>query len=401
MEITLNITEDSKVELVKDSCEAVQGEKNVTILKLNFPSTIRGYSIDNYTKHIEFCECKELGECVKFFDVVEGDTYKLCDICTQFEKIMIQFTLKNFVDEAEPIVWKTIPFALEFCESINAENSKQGQVVLLCLEEIENAWEEFIKAHTLRIIYRVGDVPKADATSLGDTIFYLGANSTNPYVLTYGHYYRCNFANDKYEWTDLTIDPNLADVANGIREISKNQTMQLWVDTKEKLKNEMIQPNTIYIPEDHDMKETFDEILTEMTEDENYNILYPKKDKNGAYVQNDIILPVQRIVYDGQENLNNGDLLIELRHPVEDYQHLKFKLFAYDTVIWAETSVPTFGDITKILVYLPLDDGIHVFNVLFYFEDRTHIRLYGVQGVEWDTLNTFGLYLMKIYQIFE
>lgn len=263
MILTLNITEDSKVELIKDGCEAVQGEHNVTILNINFPSTIKGYSIDNYAKQIEFAECKELGECVKFMDVLEGNTYKLCSTCTQFEKLMIQFTLKNLVDEAEPIVWKTVPFMLEFCESINAENNKEVQVTLLSLAEIKaewatdlnttkNAWEAFIKAHTLRMIYKVGDVPTPDATSLGDTIFYLGENSTEPYTLTYGHYYRCNLANGAYEWTDLTIDPNLADVANGIREINHNQTMQFWVGTKEELENEVPQPNVGYIPQVED-----------------------------------------------------------------------------------------------------------------------------------------------------
>lgn len=300
MEITLNITEDSKVELVKDSCEAVQGENNVTILKINFPSTIKGYSIDNYTKQIEFGECKELGECVKFFDVLEGNTYKLCSTCTQFKKLMIQFTLKNLVDEAEPIVWKTIPFALEFCESINAENTKQVQVALLSMAEILTEWENYIKANTFRVINKVGDVPTADATSLGDTIFYLGANSTSPYTLTYGHYYRCNFVNDVYEWTDLTQDPSLEGVANGIREINNNQSMQLWVGTKEELKNETTQDNVIYIPEDHDMTETFDEILTEMAE---------KND--GVLKVSDTILPRKKLVWEKDKNHAGGSVYLE------------------------------------------------------------------------------------------
>lgn len=261
MILTLNITEDSKVELLKDGCEAVQGEHNVTILNINFPTTIKGYSIDNYAKQIEFAECKELGECVKFLDVLEGNTYKLCSTCTQFEKLMIQFTLKNLVDEAEPIVWKTIPFMLEFCESINAENNKEVQVTLLSLAEIKAEWETFVKSNTLRMIYKVSDVPTPDATSLGDTIFYLGANATEPYTLTYGHYYRCNYVNKDYEWTDLTNDPNLADVANGIREINNNQTMQFWVGTEEELENEVTQTNTLYIKEEND----FDRILKTLT----------------------------------------------------------------------------------------------------------------------------------------
>ena len=189
MEITLNITEDSKVEMVKDNCEAVQGEKNVTVLFFNLPSTIKGYPIENYIKHIEFGECKELGECKKFYDVLEDNHYKLCDICTQFEKLLVQIKLTNIVDEAEPIIWKSLPFALEFCESINAEQTKEAQAVLLSLEEIKKEWANYIKTNTLRMIYKVIDVPTADASSLGDTIFYLGANATSPYTLTYGNYY--------------------------------------------------------------------------------------------------------------------------------------------------------------------------------------------------------------------
>ena len=250
MEIILNITEDSKVELVKDSCEAVQGENNVTVLNMNLPSTIKGYSIDNFTRQIEFGECKPIGECKKFLDVFEGNTYKLCDICTQFEKIMIQITLTNLVDEAEPIVWKSIPFALEFCESINAENKKEVQTQLLRLSQIMTEWENYIRDNTFRVVSKVGDMPTADAASLGHTIFYLGANSTSPYLLTYGHYYRCNYVNNAYEWTDLTQDPSLEGVANGIREINHNQTMQVWLGTQEELENEVTQSNVLYIPED-------------------------------------------------------------------------------------------------------------------------------------------------------
>ncbi len=278
MNITLNITEDCKVEVIRDDCEAVQSESNVTILNINFPSTIKGYSIDNYSKKIEFGECKDLGECSKFWDVVEGNVYKLCDICTQFKKIMIQFTLTNLVDEAEPVVWKTIPFALEFRESINAEKSKEAQVILLSLEEILLEWENFIKANTLRVVYRAGDVPTADEGSLGDTIFYLGADTTSPYVLTYGHYYRCNYANEAYEWTDLTRDPSLDGVANGIREINKNQTWQVWGGTKEELENEVTQPNVLYFPLDHDVEADFDEILTSMI-GENEELLLDKGKK--------------------------------------------------------------------------------------------------------------------------
>lgn len=266
MEITLNINENSNVELVKDDCQAVQLEKNVTILKLNFPKTIKGYSIDNYSKQIEFGECKELGECKKFLDAVDGDTYELCDICTQFKKVMIQFTLKNTIDEADTIIWKTIPFALEFCESINAENTKEMQATLLSLSEILLEWENYIKANTLRVIRKVDAVPTANAESLHDTIFYLGANSTSPYKLTYGHYYACNEIDGVYEWTDLTQDPSLDGVANGIREINNNQTMQLWVGDKDELANEVQQDGVMYIPVDISPADSLAETLDELYE---------------------------------------------------------------------------------------------------------------------------------------
>ena len=264
MEITLNINENSNVELVKDDCQAVQLEKNVTILKLNFPKTIKGYSIDNYSKQIEFGECKELGECKKFLDVVDGDKYELCDICTQFKKVMVQFTLKNTIDEADTIIWKTIPFALEFCESINAENTKEMQATLLSLSEILLEWENYIKANTLRVIRKVDAVPTANAESLHDTIFYLGANSTSPYTLTYGHYYACNEIDGVYEWTDLTQDPSLDGVANGIREINNNQTMQLWVGDKDELANEVHQDGVMYIPVDISPADTLAETLDDL-----------------------------------------------------------------------------------------------------------------------------------------
>lgn len=335
MEITLNITEDSKVELVKDNCEAVQGESNVTILKVNFPSTIKGYSIDNYTKQIEFGECKELGECIKFYDILEGDTYKLCDTCTQFEKLLVQFTLKNLVDEDEPIVWKTTPFMLEFCESINAENTKEVQTTLLSLAEIKDEWETelnttkdewetFVKTNAMRVIYKVGDVPTANADVLGDTIFYLGANSTSPYVLTYGHYYRCTYTNEKYEWTDLTVDPSLADVANGVREINNSKTMQFWIGTAAELENEVIQENVVYIPEDHDIKISFDEVLTEMANNENYKLAYPFKYENGVIKFKNVVIPQKKVLWENSLGLDVTDVAtVELDETIEEGDFLE------------------------------------------------------------------------------
>lgn len=309
MIITLNITEDSKVELVRDNCEAVQRESNVTIFKLNFPQSINGYPTANYTKQIEFGECKKLGECVKFFDIVEGDEYKLCDICTQFKKVMVQFTLTNTVDAAEPIIWKTIPFALEFAESINAEASKQAQATLLSLNEILVEWENYIKANTLRIIHNAGDVAPADANAVGDLIFYLGANATSPYVLEYGHYYQCTLVNGVYSWTDLTSDPVLGAIAGGVRDLGTGGVLQFATVTADKMDEVATQDGVLYIPEDLDPQETFFQVLTEMSENEKYNIALPVREKDaetgeytGVLEYNGGVLPLQKLIFDGGEN---------------------------------------------------------------------------------------------------
>lgn len=245
MQIVFNIAEDSNVELVKGEYELVQGECCVTELKFNFPATIRGISSERYKKHIEFGECKELGECVKFVDDIVGDIYELKDNATAFKKLMVQLVLSY-----QDIVWKTIPVVLEFHESVNAEGTAVIQAQLLRLSAIEQEWENYIKAHTIRIIQRVTDIPTANVLSLGDTIFYLGANTDTAPLLVYGHYYRCNRVNGVYEWTDLTQDPSLAGVADGIREINKNQTLQFWKGTTEELENEVPQENVGYIDED-------------------------------------------------------------------------------------------------------------------------------------------------------
>lgn len=260
MQIVFNIAEDSNVELVKGEYELLQGECCVTELKFNFPATIRGVAIGNYKKRIEFGECKELGECVKFVDDINGDTYELGDECTAFKKILVQLVLSY-----QNIVWKTIPVALEFHESINATGNTVIQAQLLNLATIEREWENYIKANTLRIVYNVASVPTAGAASLGDTIFYLGANTDTAPLLTYGHYYRCNYVSGAYEWTDLTQDASLAGVANGVREINKNRTLQFWQGTAEELENEVPQENVGYIVEDIEIKDVLNEYVPETT----------------------------------------------------------------------------------------------------------------------------------------
>lgn len=420
MIITLNITEDSKVELVKDNCEAVQGENNVTVLNINYPSTIKGYSIDNYTKQIEFGECKELGECKKFFDVVEGNTYELCSTCTQFKKLMIQFTLINTVDEQEPIVWKTIPFALEFCESINAEHTKEAQVALLSLAEIKTEWENYVKNNTLRMVYKVGDVPTANATSLGDTIFYLGATATSPYTLTYGHYYRCNYVNGVYEWTDLTQDPSLEDVANGIREINNNQTTQLWVGTKEELENEVIQENVMYIPEDLSMVDTFNEVLSEMT------------DNNAVLkLDNETIIPTKKCVREislicetTAQSFELEDTLLYLKLKAggtfEIRGYLQADNFTTEGFVKHDIKckfivgqhgegLSTLSDIYKCRVYNLINENLELADIYLYVDKivttETGGRIFfGVKSIDGTTLTMTGntkLILSKLYKVVE
>lgn len=259
MQIVFNIAENSNIELAKGEYELVQGECCVTELKFNFPAAIKGVAIGNYKKQIEFSECKEFGECVKFVDDIDGDIYELKEQCTAFNKLLVQLVLTY-----NNIKWKTIPVALEFHESLNAEGHAAIQAQLLSLAEIKEEWEAFVRANTLRMIYNAGSVPTADASSLGDTIFYLGANTDTAPLLKYGHYYRCNFANGVYEWTDLTQDANLAGVADGVREINKNQTLQFWLGTTEELENEVPQENVAYIAEDEDLREGILEVFPEV-----------------------------------------------------------------------------------------------------------------------------------------
>lgn len=308
MQITLNITEDSNVEVIRnDECKAVQGECCITDLTFVFPETIKGIAIDEFTKHIEFGECKKYGECKKFLDELEGDTYELNDVCTQFEKIMVQVVLTK-----GNVIWKSLPFMLEFHESINAEGDIVIQTQILHLQEIKDDWQAYIKAHTLRIIKRVGDIPTAEATSLGDTIFYLGANCESPYLMTYGHYYACNFANGVYEWTDLTQDPSLEDVANGVREISRNQTLQFWKNTAAEFKNEVPQENTLYLIEDEDKRALQHEILAEMAADPTYNLAYPITQNDGeTLIFDDKKIPLCTIDDNGDLAFNGKRFLFE------------------------------------------------------------------------------------------
>lgn len=259
MQIIFNIAENSNIELIKGEYELVQGECCVTELKFNFPATIKGIAIGNYKKRIEFGECKDLGECAKFIDDINGDTYELGENCTAFKKIMVQLVLTY-----NNIKWKTIPVALEFNESVNAEGNTVIQAQLLSLSAIEREWENYIKANTFRVITRAADIPTADASSEGEAIFYLSANTDTAPYLVYGHYYKCNYVNGVYEWTDLTQDASLAGVADGIREVNKNQTLQFWKGTTKELENEVPQENVAYIVEDEDLHDILEDVVPDI-----------------------------------------------------------------------------------------------------------------------------------------
>ena len=347
MEITLNITEDSNVKLVNDNKEAVQGECCVTTLKFVYPETINGYPIANFNKHIEFAECKPFGECVKFMDNIDGDTYHLNEVCTQFKSLMVQLVFTNLTDEEYKIVWKTKTFVLNFSESINAENQTIIQAQILGLADVQQGWENFVKTNCIRVVY--DEVPEASADLETDTIFYLGTNQTEyvidktvnettegsfytydgadytavvlpedyvegttyyrlAFVFEYGCYYKCVENNGVYSWQCLTKDASLSEVANGIKEIAKGRTMQLWVDKKEKLKEIEPQPNVIYVPEDQDIKESFDEILNEMAEDNNYNLAYPIKKDGKALVFNNGAIECKTLLFENTDELASIDL---------------------------------------------------------------------------------------------
>lgn len=307
MQIVFNIAEDSNVELLKGEYELVQGECCVTELKFNFPETIRGVAIGNYTKRIEFGECKDLGECVKFIDDINGDTYELKENATAFNKIMVQLVLTY-----QKITWKTIPVVLEFHESVNASGNAVIQAQILSLSAIEREWENFIKANTFRVISRVADIPTADASSLGDTIFYLGANTDTAPLLTYGHYYRCNNVNGVYEWTDLTQDASLAGVANGIREINKNQTLQFWAGTTDELENEVPQENVGYIATDRDIRDVLKEYVPDIIVNKaiNADMSAHANRLNGLINVYDILQSLNSPFYYYTENLDKCGLYV-------------------------------------------------------------------------------------------
>jgi len=116
MYIDFKVYENSKVEPTSEMVDILQGENNYTIFKFALPEKIRGYNIANYTQEIKFES--EKGEILRFY-MTKGE-FALTSQITRFKSALVQLILTNTKDEAEPIVWRTIPFKYEFVKSINA-----------------------------------------------------------------------------------------------------------------------------------------------------------------------------------------------------------------------------------------------------------------------------------------
>ena len=153
----------------------------------------------------------------------------------------------------------------------------------------------------MRMVYNSVAVPLASAEHDGDTIFYLGENNGD---FTYGHYYRCTGINGVYSWKDLTQDPSLEGVANGIREINKNRTVQMFVGTKDEILNTEHGENELIIPEDMDTGDELAEILEEKGGTFG-DFVIPRFDENGVLRIGDIIIPQKRLIWTGDVKLSN------------------------------------------------------------------------------------------------
>lgn len=109
------VYESSKVERLGE-INILQGENNINILRFALPETIRGYNIANFTKEIKFES--EKGEVLRFR--MDDNQFAFIRQVTRFKSVLVQLILTNSIDEKEPIVWRTIPFKLDFIKSINA-----------------------------------------------------------------------------------------------------------------------------------------------------------------------------------------------------------------------------------------------------------------------------------------
>lgn len=120
MYIDFTVYENSKVEQMCDKVDILQGESNNKILRFALPEKIRGYKITNFTQEIKFES--EKGQVLRFY-MTKGE-FALTSEITAFKSVLVQLVLTNTKDEAEPIVWRTIPFKYDFIKSINAIKSK-------------------------------------------------------------------------------------------------------------------------------------------------------------------------------------------------------------------------------------------------------------------------------------
>ena len=332
MRIKLKLNETSNVELIPcDECKAIQGEENVTVLEIEYPETIKDYPINNYIKYIEFAECKEFGPCAKFSDEITSNEYELKEPATSFRKLRAQFVFKNIVDElGKTVIWKSKVFELEFGEAINAEGSSEIQSQLLSLKEIKDGWEDYVTNNCFTVVYDINNMLTIDENDLNRMVFYLGVNSTDPYILTYGHYYRCTSETIDgvtiYKWTDLTQDPSLADVANGIREINNSQTVQLWLGDEEEIDPSSIQDNTVYLAENGDLKPIINDTLNEMSEDENYSlVLLRKEDENVK--NNDNIMSQKKLLWTGNVRPTSDDPINLSSFGLKEGDKLQFDIY--------------------------------------------------------------------------
>lgn len=116
MYIDFKVYESSKVEQTSENVDILQGENNITSLRFALPETIRGYKIANYTQEIKFES--ERGDVLRFY--MDGGSFALTNKITAFKSVWVQLVLTNSKDEAEPIVWRSKPFKIEFVKSINA-----------------------------------------------------------------------------------------------------------------------------------------------------------------------------------------------------------------------------------------------------------------------------------------
>lgn len=264
-------------------------------------------------------------------------------------------------------------------------------------------WNSYNDANSFKVINSIDDVPTADEASEGKMIFYLGPNSTTPYVLLYGHYYKCTYVDGNYEWTNLTQDANVEGVANSIREINKHQPIQLWVGTKEELEDETTQPNVAYVPVDVDIKETFDEVLTDMSEDENYKFAYIKEDENSVLkINGDEIISRKKMIYENTEgtyeiNTDGGSLFnkrLEIVYGIHEAVTTNAEALCFNVIQFITSSKKcVFNDVWSVGVD-SLSNALSIMGITITVEN-SKISIQTKQN------GSSSINLLKIYKVYE